>query len=96
MMYSIPTPDEYKEYFKSQQERIMNSFLEEVCRSLTAGLSNLVFEFPEKLSPEYTKKVKEIFEKKGWKVKYSGISSKHLILLFSDVGQRQSQQAKNL
>jgi hypothetical protein len=78
-MYNIPTPDEYREHFERAQTQIMNKFLDEVIQSLRCGV-NKIFEFPEELSPEYSNKVKETCEKKGWKVKYTGIASRNLIL----------------
>lgn len=81
-MYNVPTPDEYRESFERTQHQMMDKFLTDVGDSLSEGNDRLIFLFPDKLSPEFCEKVKEIFIKKGWNVSYAGINSKYLKLRF--------------
>ena len=51
MMYSIPTPDEYKKDFERAQTQIMNKFLDLTIQSLRCGI-NKCFIFPDELHPD--------------------------------------------
>ena len=68
MMYTISTPDEYKEYFQRSQDMIINRWMKDIQCDLLAGRSNLNFKVPDGLSEDSLSTVIEYLQHRGWRV----------------------------